>query len=366
MVTRSGEEKTINAEDLVPGDIVTVAVGKTVPADIRVVKIQTITFRIDQKLLTGESDPVNKIIDAIPDPDSLQGKRNTMFKGTNCTTGQAKGVVVGIGQNTEIGKIKETIENTEEVQSPLQQKLEEFSELLTKVIGVICIAVWAINIRQFSAPEHGGLVRGAVYYFKIAVALAVAAIPEGLPAVVTTCLALGTVKMAKKNAIVRHLPSVETLGCTSVICSDKTGTLTTSKMSVCHAVVVGSVSSGSGVQLLEFNVDGTTYDPIGSITDLHRDSLVDGFASYPALRESAIVCSLCNNSRLNYDPLSKKVDTMGEPTELALRVFSEKINNGGKPVNDYSILSSQLDADFEKVSFPPLLLLLLMIQRLIQ
>ncbi|XP_029511149.1 sarcoplasmic/endoplasmic reticulum calcium ATPase 2 [Oncorhynchus nerka] len=314
----------IKSRDLVPGDIVEVAVGDKVPADIRLTSIKSTTLRVDQSILTGESVSVIKHTDPVPDPRAVnQDKKNMLFCGTNIAAGKAVGVVVATGVNTEIGKIRDEMAATEQERTPLQQKLDEFGEQLSKVISLICIAVWLINIGHFNDPVHGGSwIRGAVYYFKIAVALAVAAIPEGLPAVITTCLALGTRRMAKKNAIVRSLPSVETLGCTSVICSDKTGTLTTNQMSVCRMFIIDQ-AEGNSCSLKEFTITGSTYAPEGQV---YHDGKPVKSSQYDGLVEMASICALCNDSSLDYNETKGVYEKVGEATETALTCLVEKMN----------------------------------------
>jgi len=314
----------IRASHLVPGDIVDISVGDQVPADIRILKITSTTLRIDQAILTGESVSVIKHTDPIPDPRAVnQDKKNILFSGTNIAAGKCRGMVIGTGLSTEIGKIRNEMMDTETEKTPLQQKLDEFSQQLSKVITIICIAVWAINIGHFNDPAHGGSwIKGAIYYFKIAVALAVAAIPEGLPAVITTCLALGTRRMAKKNAIVRSLPSVETLGCTSVICSDKTGTLTTNQMSVCKAFIFSKIE-GNDIATYNFDLTGSTYAPIG---DLFINGKQVRAQDFVGLEEVATICAMCNDSSVDYNESKDIYEKVGEATETALSVLVEKIN----------------------------------------
>ena len=319
---KDGVQK-IRAKDIVPGDIVEVSVGDKAPADLRIIEILSTVLRIDQSILTGESVSVIKHNEPVPDPRAVnQDKKNIVFSGTNVATGKARGVVIGTGLETAIGRIRIEMTETEEIRTPLQQKLDEFGEQLSKVISVICIAVWAINIGHFNDPAHGGSwMKGAIYYFKIAVALAVAAIPEGLPAVITTCLALGTRRMAKKNAIVRSLPSVETLGCTSVICSDKTGTLTTNMMSVCKMFTFKTER-----EIEEFEISGSTYEPVGDVFQHGRK--IKG-SDFSALEEISTVCVMCNDSAIDFNEYKNAFEKVGEATETALIVLAEKVNPYG-------------------------------------
>ena len=199
--------------------------------------------------------------------------------------------------------------------TPLKIKLEEFGDNLSKIIMIICVVVWVINIRNFWDPMHGSVLNGCIYYLKIAISLAVAAIPEGLPAVITTCFALGTQKMAKNNAIIRKLPSVETLGCTTVICSDKTGTLTTNQMTAVKVMHIGDAPD----QVVSYNIKGTSYSP-------EEDAEVSEtqFKQYsPAFLDIMNVASVCNNSELCME--KGQFSKIGDPTESALKVAVEKL-----------------------------------------
>ncbi|KIH88486.1 Ca2+ transporting ATPase, sarcoplasmic/endoplasmic reticulum [Sporothrix brasiliensis 5110] len=323
VIRNNGTVARVKADELVPGDIVSVSVGSRIPADCRLVHVESNSFAVDQAILTGESESVNKDSAAVVKDDKAvkQDQVNMLFSGTTVVTGRATTVVVLTGSNTAIGDIHESITAQISEPTPLKQKLNDFGDSLAKVITVICILVWLINIPNFGDPSHGNWTKGAIYYLKIAVSLGVAAIPEGLAVVITTCLALGTRKMAAKNAVVRSLPSVETLGSCSVICSDKTGTLTTNQMSVNKIVYIRE----DGKDLEELTVEGTTFSPRGNIKTSRGKAVTNLSESSSTVRQLAEVAALCNDARLAYDSLSNTFTNIGEPTEGALRVLAEKI-----------------------------------------
>ena len=322
---RGGKIIKIRADSIVPGDILSLSIGDRVAADCRMAVIESNIFRVDQAILTGESESVVKETFSVQDKFAVkQDQVNMLFSGTTVTVGRALAIVVRTGQSTAIGDIHQNIASQISETTPLKEKLDDFGNVLAQVITVICILVWVINIRNFSSQAHGSWIRGALYYFKIAVALAVAAIPEGLAVVITTCLALGTRKMAAKKAIVRNLPSVETLGSVSVICSDKTGTLTTNQMSVCK--IAGFASSCEKIE--QWDVEGTTFAPFGDV--FKNDKRVDSPASSNRLlRYMAEVFSLCNDAIISLDNVGAPI-LVGEPTEGSLRVLVEKLGTGNK------------------------------------
>jgi Ca2+-transporting ATPase len=313
-VIRSGQKRRLSAASLVPGDIVLLQSGDKVPADLRLT--HTRDLQIDESALTGESVPAQKSHDILAKETGLADRRNMAYSSTLVTFGTGTGVVVGTGDRTEIGQISEMIASTEVLDTPLMQKIKKFSHFLLVVILVLAAMTFCIDI-----------LRGKdwLFTFKVAVALAIGAIPEGLPAAMTIMLAIGVSRMARRNAIIRRLPAVETLGSVTVICSDKTGTLTKNQMTV------QQISAGGQ----QYEVSGTGYDPGGQILQ----SPMAGSQETDALNECLRAGLLCNDAVLTHENGLWQVQ--GDPTEGAILVAALK---GGLKQKDELVAFPRIDA----------------------
>lgn len=299
MVLRDGARRSIPAENVVPGDVVFLQSGDKVPADLRFIKVKEL--RVEEAALTGESVPVEKTTKAVDEMASMGDRYGMAYSGTLVTSGTATGVVVATGDATEIGRISAMLAQVEALTTPLLRKIEEFGRRLS--VGIITstalVFAFGILVRNYSAGEM----------FLASVSLAVAAIPEGLPAVITITLAIGVQTMARRNAIIRRLPAVETLGSVTVICSDKTGTLTRNEM-----MVQALATATSTVQ-----VSGTGYDPHGGFAIDDKEISV---SDLPEIAELARAALLCNDAGLEQVEGGWRI--IGDPTEGALITLGSK------------------------------------------
>jgi magnesium-transporting ATPase (P-type) len=297
MAVRDGSTRMIPAAELVPGDVVLLQSGDKVPADLRL--LETHNLRIEEAALTGESLPVEKHSAPVEATAQLGDRAGSAYSGTLVISGRARGVVVATGSDTEIGRINAMLTGVKELETPLLRQIHHFGKTLTVVILAVTLLVVAYGWLLRSHPLDE--------MFRAAVGIAVAAIPEGLPAVVTITLAIGVRRMARRNAIIRRLPAVETLGSVSRICSDKTGTLTRNEMTVTRAVT----SAGN------YEVTGEGYRPDGAIL-LDREPAPPS----PLLDAMALVSILCNESHLVHE--QGRWALAGDPTEGALLPFAAK------------------------------------------
>ncbi|MFY9772387.1 MAG: HAD-IC family P-type ATPase [Xanthobacteraceae bacterium] len=297
-VARGGETRMIPADQLVPGDVVILESGDKIPADLRL--IDTKNLRTEEAALTGESVPADKGIDVVLANATVGDRENMAFSGTMVVSGRATGVVVATGSETELGRINQLLASVSPLETPLLRQIKTFGYVITAAIAVISVLIFA----------YGKWVKGMdfVELFQAVVGIAVSVIPEGLPALITITLAIGVQRMAQRNAIIRRLPAVETLGSVSRICSDKTGTLTLMEMMVVSAVTAESA----------YQITGDGYAPEGEVKKDGKPADKD-----PVLALMGRVSMLCNDAELFQQEGSWKVE--GDPTEGALYPFASKL-----------------------------------------
>lgn len=335
-VLRDGETQEVDAAEVVPGDIVLLKAGDKIPADLRLFKVSNLN--VEESALTGESTSVEKQMDTLEADSVLADRTNMVFSGTTVASGTGRGLVVATGHHTEIGKINKSISDVEEMQTPLLKQTSRFGSMVSIVIVVLAALMFVFGyfLRDY---ETGELLLSVI-------GLAVAAIPEGLPAILSIILAIGVQNMAGRNAIVRNLPSVETLGAVSVICSDKTGTLTKNEMTVTSVLTHDQ----------EYNVTGTGYSPEGKIkvdeeeADVEKDDILEEF----------LLCvKTCNDASLRKDEEGHWI-IQGDPTEGCLITLAAKANTEVPELevkskipfdSDYKYMAVLVERDGRKVIY---------------
>ncbi|EKQ66886.1 P-type ATPase, translocating [Leptolyngbyaceae cyanobacterium JSC-12] len=317
-VIRAGRKQVIPSSELVPGDLVLLTSGDKVPADLRLLTVRGL--QVDESALTGESVPVEKSTQPLPADTPLAERTNLAYAGSFVTFGQGTGIVIATGNRTEVGQISQSLDQRQHLSTPLTRKFAKFSQALLYII---------LSLASFTF--FVGLGRGKTWaeMFEAAVALAVSAIPEGLPAVVTVTLAIGVNRMARRHAIIRKLPAVETLGGATVICSDKTGTLTENQMTV-QAIYAGGHL---------YHVSGLGYAPEGKVCTEAGEAIAEDHATVidlrrlPALQSCLIAGALCNDSHLEWQ--DHQWGLVGDPTEGALIVAAQKAGLEQKQLNEW-------------------------------
>ena len=314
-VRRDGIVKEIDIEQVVPGDIVLVEEGDKFPADLRIYK--EFSLYVDEAILTGESEPVKKSTKPVDQKEILADRKNLGYMNTIITRGNGEGVVIGTGMTTEIGKIAESLQAEETEQSPFQREVDQFGRTLGIIIIIICAVVFFLELfliligNAWTIPPEA--VDELILAFEIAISLAVSAVPEGLVVVITVVMSIGMRKMANRNALVRKLTAVETLGRVNIICSDKTGTLTKNEMTVVKVFLGGK----------EYDVEGVGYTIEGKILNENDEPLS---MDTPYLKRFLEVCQYCNNANVSLKKGSdKKTETVGDPTEICLKILSMKM-----------------------------------------
>lgn len=317
-VIRGAQRQSIPARELVPGDVIDLEAGDNVPAEARL--LRAFALRVQEASLTGESVPVDKDADAVLSPDTpLADRRNMVFMSTVVANGTARAVVTATGMSTEIGRIAGLLQRSEREPTPLQRQLAAVGH----VLAMACLALVGVVFVL-------GLIRGDKFLGALltAVSLAVAAVPEGLPAVATMALAIGLQRMVARNALIRKLPSVETLGCVTVICSDKTGTLTRNEMTV-REILAGDS---------HFEITGSGYTPRGEFSLRSKPGIAGQHAivvdAFPALRLALHIGAYCNNAEVHPEKGGERWTINGDPTEGALVVVAMKggISRGDTPI----------------------------------